>query len=209
MAAPAVELEQEPNMPAGHLAAMFNAKGPNANCLTACAASSQAIGEATELIRRGDADMMLSGGTHSMIHPFGVTGFNLLTASRTNNEHPREASRPFDRDRDGFVLGEGAAMVVLEELEHAKARGAKIYGEITGYGSTADAYRITDTHPEGRGATRCIQLALDDAGLNAEDIGYINAHGTSTNVNDRVETLAIKQSSASRPTRRRSPAPRA
>ncbi len=190
---PLIELEQEPNMPAGHLAAMFNAQGPNANCLTACAASSQAIGEASELIRRGDADVMLSGGTHSMIHPFGVTGFNLLTALSTNNDHPREASRPFDRDRDGFVLGEGAAMVVLEELEHAKARGAKIYGELTGYGSTADAYRITDTHPQGRGATRCIQLAMEDAGLNAEDVHYINAHGTSTSVNDRVETLAIKQ----------------
>jgi 3-oxoacyl-[acyl-carrier-protein] synthase II len=190
---PTVELEQEPNMPAGHLAAMFDAQGPNANCLTACAASSQAIGEALELIRRGDADVMLSGGTHSMIHPFGVTGFNLLTALSTNNEHPREASRPFDRDRDGFVLGEGASMVVLEELEHARRRGAQIYGELTGYGSTADAYRITDTHPEGRGAARCIQLALADARLNPEDIHYINAHGTSTTVNDKVETVAIKK----------------
>jgi 3-oxoacyl-[acyl-carrier-protein] synthase II len=190
---PTVELEQEPNMPAGHLAAMFDAQGPNANCLTACAASSQAIGEALELIRRGDADVMLSGGTHSMIHPFGVTGFNLLTALSTNNEHPREASRPFDRDRDGFVLGEGASMVVLEELEHARRRGAPIYGELTGYGSTADAYRITDTHPEGRGAARCIQLALADAGLNPDQIHYINAHGTSTSVNDKVETVAIKK----------------
>jgi 3-oxoacyl-[acyl-carrier-protein] synthase II len=190
---PTIELEQEPNMPAGHLAALFNAQGPNANCLTACAASSQAIGEAVEIIRRGDADAMLSGGTHSMIHPFGVTGFNLLTALSTNNDQPTKASRPFDRDRDGFVLGEGAAMVVLEELEHARRRGATIYGEVTGYGSTADAYRITDTHPEGRGATRCIELALADAGLNAEDIHYINAHGTSTSVNDRVETLAIKK----------------
>jgi 3-oxoacyl-[acyl-carrier-protein] synthase II len=189
---PTVELEQEPNMPAGHLAGMFNAQGPNANCLTACAASSQAIGEAVEIIRRGDADAMLSGGTHSMIHPFGVTGFNLLTALSTNNEHPTKASRPFDRDRDGFVLGEGAAMVVLEELEHAKKRGAQIYGEVTGYGSTADAYRITDTHPEGRGATRCIKLALEDAQLAPDAIHYINAHGTSTSVNDRVETLAIK-----------------
>jgi 3-oxoacyl-[acyl-carrier-protein] synthase II len=190
---PTVEMEQEPNMPAGHLAAMFDAQGPNANCLTACAASSQAIGEAVELIRRGEADVMLSGGTHSMIHPFGVTGFNLLTALSTNNEHPREASRPFDRDRDGFVLGEGASMVVLEELEHARARGATIYGELAGYGSTADAYRITDTHPEGRGAARCIELALADAGLNADDVHYINAHGTSTSVNDKVETLAIKK----------------
>ena len=190
---PTIELEQEPNMPAGHLAALFDAQGPNANCLTACAASSQAIGEAVEIIRRGEADAMLSGGTHSMIHPFGVTGFNLLTALSTNNEHPQQASRPFDRDRDGFVLGEGAAMVVLEEFEHARKRGAQIYGEVSGYGSTADAYRITDTHPEGRGATRCIQLALEDAGLNATDIHYINAHGTSTSVNDKVETLAIKQ----------------
>lgn len=190
---PTVELEQEPNMPAGHLAAMFDAQGPNANCLTACAASSQAIGEAAELIRRGDVDVMLSGGTHSMIHPFGVTGFNLLTALSTNNEHPQEASRPFDKDRDGFVLGEGASMVVLEDLEHARRRGAPIYGELTGYGSTADAYRITDTHPEGRGAAKCIQLALADAELNPSDIHYINAHGTSTSVNDRVETLAIKK----------------
>ena len=190
---PVGELEQEPNMPAGHLASMFDAQGPNANCLTACAASSQAIGEARELIRRGDADVMLSGGTHSMIHPFGVTGFNLLTALSTRNDNPQAASRPFDRDRDGFVLGEGAAMVVLEELEHARARGAKIYGEIKGYGSTADAFRITDTHPEGRGAIRCIQAALKDAGISAEQIQYINAHGTGTSVNDKVETLAIKK----------------
>jgi len=190
---PLTEVEQEPNMPAGHLAALFDAQGPNLNCLTACAASSQAIGEATELIRRGEADVMLSGGTHSMIHPFGVTGFNLLTALSTRNDEPARASRPFDRDRDGFVLGEGSAMVVLEELEHAKKRGATIYGEVLGYGSTADAYRITDTHPEGRGASACIRMALDDAGLGLGDIDYVNAHGTSTSVNDRVESLAIKQ----------------
>ena len=189
---PLAELEQEPNMPAGHLASMFDAEGPNANCLTACAASSQAVGEAVELIRRGDADAMLSGGTHSMIHPFGVTGFNLLTALSTRNDEPQRASRPFDRDRDGFVLGEGAAMVVLEELEHAKARGANIYGEILGYGSTADAFRITDAHPEGRGAASCIRMALADAECSVDQIDYVNAHGTSTSVNDRVETLAIK-----------------
>jgi 3-oxoacyl-[acyl-carrier-protein] synthase II len=190
---PVAELEQEPNMPAGHLASLFNAQGPNVNCLTACAASSQAVGEAVELIRRGEADVMLAGGTHTMIHPFGVTGFNLLTALSTRNDAPTRASRPFDRDRDGFVLGEGAGMVIIEALEQARARGAKIYGEIVGYGSTADAFRITDTHPEGRGAIRCIQMAMEDAGLAVEDVDYINAHGTSTTVNDKVETLAIKK----------------
>ena len=190
---PLIEMEQEPNMPASHLAALFDAEGPNSNCLTACAASSQAIGEATEMIRRGDVDLMLSGGCHSMIHPFGVTGFNLLGALSTSNDEPTRASRPFDRRRDGFVLGEGAGMLILEELEHAKRRGAKIYGELSGYGSTADAYRITDTHPEGRGAAKCLELCLAEAGLNAEDVHYINAHGTSTAVNDKVETLAIKR----------------
>jgi len=167
---PQTELEQEPNMPAGHLAGLFNAQGPNLNCLTACAASSQAIGEATEIIRRGDAEVMLSGGAHTMIHPFGVTGFNLLTALSTRNDSPETASRPFDKTRDGFVLGEGAGMVILE------------------------AYRITDIHPEGRGAVACIQMALKDAGLNTDQIDYINAHGTSTSVNDRVETMAVKKS---------------
>ena len=190
---PIAELEQEPNMPAGHLASLFGAQGPNLNCLTACAASSQAIGEATEIIRRGEVDVMLSGGTHTMIHPFGVTGFNLLTALSTFNENPQKASRPFDRNRDGFVLGEGAGMVVLEDLEFARARGARIYGEICGYGSTADAFRITDTHPEGRGAISCIRMALDDAQVARDKVDYINAHGTSTTVNDKVETLAIKQ----------------
>ncbi|HAN97082.1 MAG TPA: beta-ketoacyl-[acyl-carrier-protein] synthase II [Planctomycetaceae bacterium] len=191
---PILELEQEPNMPASHLAGLFDAQGPNVNCLTACAASSQAIGEATEIIRRGDADVMLSGGTHSMIHPFGVTGFNLLTAlSSGRNDEPTRASRPFDRLRDGFVLGEGSSMLVLEELEHARRRGAPILGEILGYGSTADAYRITDIHPEGRGAIGCMRMALADAGLSADDIDYVNAHGTSTQVNDKVETRACKE----------------
>jgi len=190
---PIVELEQEPNMPSAHLAALFNAQGPNINCLTACAASSQAIGEAVEIIRRGEADVMLAGGTHTMIHPFGVSGFNLLTALSTRNDEPTRASRPFDRDRDGFVLGEGSGMIVLESLDRAKARGAHIYGEVAGYGSTADAFRITDTHPEGRGAITCMKMALDDAGLNIGDIHYINAHGTSTTVNDKVESLAIRQ----------------
>jgi 3-oxoacyl-[acyl-carrier-protein] synthase II len=161
--------------------------------LTACAASSQAIGEAVEIIRRGEADVMLSGGAHSMIHPFGLTGFNLLTALSTRNDDPTKASRPFDRLRDGFVLGEGAAMVVLEDLERAKKRGAHIWGEVLGYGSTADAYRITDIHPEGRGAIGCMKMAIADAGLTPEQIHYVNAHGTSTQVNDKVETRACKE----------------
>jgi 3-oxoacyl-[acyl-carrier-protein] synthase II len=196
---PMTELEQEPNMPSGHLASMFDAQGPNANCLTACAASSQAIGEASEIIRRGDADVMLSGGTHSMIHPFGVTGFNLLTALSTSNDSPTKASRPFDRLRDGFVLGEGAAMIILEDLERAKQRGATIYGEILGYGSTADAYRITDIHPQGRGAIACMRMAIADAGINPDAVDYVNAHGTSTAVNDRVETLACKEVFGAKP----------
>lgn len=187
------EVEQEPNMTSGRVAGMFDLRGPNLNCLTACAASSQAIGEATDLIRRGDATAMLSGGAHSMIHPFGVTGFNLLTALSTRNDDPTTASRPFDKDRDGFVLGEGAGMLVLEDFEHARARGAHIYGEILGYGSSADAYRITDIPPDGRGAVRAIKMAFGDAGVGPEDIQYVNAHGTSTSVNDRVETHSVKQ----------------
>lgn len=190
---PIGELEQEPNMACAHIAAALGLTGPNQNCLTACAASSQAIGEATEIIRRGDADLMVSGGAHSMIHPLGLTGFNLLTALSTSYpDQPSKASRPFDRNRDGFILGEGAGILILEELEHAKKRGAKIYGEIVGYGSTADAFRTTDTHPEGRGAIAAIRLALKDAGMEPSQIDYINAHGTSTGVNDLVETKAIK-----------------
>jgi 3-oxoacyl-[acyl-carrier-protein] synthase II len=128
-----------------------------------------------------------------MIHPFGVTGFNLLTALSTYNENPQKASRPFDLNRDGFVLGEGCGMVILEELEHAKKRGARIYAELTGYGSTADAYRMTDSHPDGRGAIACMKAAIQDAHVNTSDIGYINAHGTSTQVNDQVETLSVKR----------------
>jgi 3-oxoacyl-[acyl-carrier-protein] synthase II len=190
---PIREAEQEPGTPSAHIASLFGARGLNANCLTACAASSQAIGEACELIRRGNADVILSGGTHSMIHPFGVMGFIRLTALSTRNDEPERASRPFDRDRDGFIIGEGAGMVVLEELEHALARGAKIHGEVAGYGSTADAFRITDSHDEGRGAIACLKEALADAKLRPEEIDYINAHGTSTSVNDSIETLAIKR----------------
>ena len=187
------ELEQEPGMSASHLANLLDCRGPNFNCLTACAASSQAIGEATEIIRRGDADVMVSGGAHSMIHPIGVTGFIKLTALSPSNDPPQKASRPFDRDRNGFIIGEGAGVVILEELEHAKRRGAKIYGEVAGYGTTADAFRVTDSHPEGRGAIACLDMALKDAEVKPTEVHYINAHGTSTDVNDRVETIAVKQ----------------
>ncbi len=190
---PTRESEQDPGGPAGHLAAVFGARGPNATCQTACSASAQAIGEATEVIRRGDADVMLAGGTHSMIHPLGLTGFILLTAMSTRNDEPARASRPFDRDRDGFVLGEGGGVLVLEELEHAKDRGAAILGEVAGHCSTADAFRLTDSHHEGRGAIAAMRGALADAGVDRGDVDYINAHGTSTPSNDSIETLAIKR----------------
>ncbi len=190
---PLVELEQEPNMPLAHLALLTGARGPAFNCLTACAASTQAIGEAAEILRRGDADVMISGGAHSMIHPFGVTGFNRLTALSTFNEDPPRASRPFDATRGGFVLGEGAGMVILETLDHAQQRGATILAEIAGYGSTADAFRITDQDPDGIGAVLAMEHALADAGLTPADIDYINAHGTGTRENDGNETLAIKK----------------
>ncbi|HZZ28907.1 MAG TPA: beta-ketoacyl-[acyl-carrier-protein] synthase family protein [Pirellulales bacterium] len=186
------ELELELNMPAAHLAALFNAQGPNANCIAACASSSQAIGEAADMIRSGEVDVMLAGGAHSMIHPFGISGFYRLSALSQRNDDPSHAVRPFDRDRDGFVVGEGAALVVLESLEHAQRRGAEIWAELTGYGSAQDAYRITDVHPHGRGAAACMSLALKDAGLRPEQINYVNAHGTGTVLNDKMETLAIK-----------------
>jgi 3-oxoacyl-[acyl-carrier-protein] synthase II len=187
------ELEQEPNMPLSHLALLTGARGPAFNCLTACAASTQAIGEATEILRRGDADVMIGGGAHSMIHPFGVTGFNRLTALSTANDDPPKASRPFDNCRGGFVLGEGAGMVILETLEHAQKRDATILAEVVGYGSTADAFRITDQHPDGEGAVVAMREALADAKLTPADIGYINAHGTGTKENDGNETNAIRQ----------------
>jgi 3-oxoacyl-[acyl-carrier-protein] synthase II len=186
------EFEQDPNMAAGHIACAFNIQGPTFNTLTACAASTQAIGEATNLIRRGDADIMVSGGTHSMIHPFGVTGFNRLTALSTRNDTCITASRPFDRTRDGFVLGEGAGMLILEEYEHALRRGAKILAEVAGFGSTADAFRITDIHEDGRGGIAAMRQALEDAGLQPKDIDYISAHGTGTEENDKIESLAIR-----------------
>ena len=186
------ELEQEPNMPLSHLALLTGARGPAMNCLTACAASPQAIGEATEILRRGDADVMIGGGAHSMIHPFGVTGFNRLTALSTLNENPVAASRPFDLQRGGFVLGEGAGMVILETLDHAQKRGAKILAEVVGYGSTADAFRITDQDPDGLGAIAAMREALADANLTPADVDYINAHGTGTKENDSNETTAVK-----------------
>ncbi len=186
------EAEQEMYAPSGHVANVFALDGPFASCQTACAASSQALGEALEIIRAGEADVMLAGGSHSMITPLGITGFNRLTALSQRNDSPTTASRPFDLTRDGFVIGEGAGMLVLEELDHAKARGANILAELTGYGSTADAYRMTDPHPEGKGAIRAMAEALSDAGLKPTDIGYINAHGTSTQANDAAETKAIK-----------------
>jgi 3-oxoacyl-[acyl-carrier-protein] synthase II len=189
---PLREPEVEMHTTIGHLGNIFALDGPNIACQTACAASSQAIGEAVELIRAGDADVMAAGGAHSMLHPLGIAGFNRLTALSQRNDSPRTASRPFDLTRDGFVIGEGAGIVVLEELEHAKKRGATIYGELTGYGTTADAYRMTDPHPQGKGAVRCMADALKDSGLKPADIGYINAHGTSTQANDSAETAAIK-----------------
>ena len=187
-----IELEQEPNMAVGHLATLFGAEGPAYDCLTACAASTQAIGEASLMIRRGDTDVMISGGSHSMVHPLGVTGFSRLTALSTRNDEYETASRPFDGTRDGFVIGEGAAVLILEEWEHAVARGATILAEVVGFGSTADAFRITDIHDEARGAIAAMRQAIADAGLTPEQIDYINAHGTSTGENDKCESMAVR-----------------
>ena len=197
------EIEQEPNMPLAHLGREFEVTGPAYNCLTACAASTQAIGEATDILRRGDADLMLSGGTHTMIHPLGVTGFNRLTALSQHDGDPTEASRPFDRTRGGFVMGEGSGMVVLETLAHAKARGATPLVEVLGYGSSCDAYRITDIQPDGRGAAAAMDMALEEAnprparpgrrGGDRAPIDYISAHGTGTKENDSIETRAVKR----------------
>jgi len=186
------ELGSDPSLTSGYLAAEFNAQGPNANFITACTSGSQAIGFAREILRRGEADVMLAGAAHSMIHPIGVTGFHRLGVLSTSNELGGGASRPFDRDRDGFVVGEGGAVIVLETLEHARARGAEILGELTGYSEGHDAFRITDAHPRGRGLAGCMRQAMDDAQLNLDDINYISAHGTGTLLNDRIETTAVK-----------------
>jgi len=189
---PMRELEQEPNMPAAHIAMLTGARGPTRSCLTACAASTQAVGEAAMLIRRGDADIMIAGGAHSMIHPLGLMGFNRLTALSTRNDSPETASRPFAASRDGFILGEGAAILILESLRSAKKRGIEILAEITGYGSSSDAFRVTDMHEQGRGAIQAMTAALADAGISYKDVDYINTHGTSTIENDSIETKAIK-----------------
>ena len=189
---PMRELEQEPNMPAAHIAVLTGARGPTRSCLTACAASTQSVGEATMLIRRGDADIMIAGGAHSMIHPLGLMGFNRLTALSTRNDSPETASRPFTASRDGFILGEGAAIVILESFTSAKKRGVEILAEVIGYGSSSDAFRITDMHEQGRGAIQAMTAALSDADISYKDVDYINTHGTSTTENDSVETKAIK-----------------
>ncbi|MCH7601127.1 MAG: beta-ketoacyl-[acyl-carrier-protein] synthase family protein [Planctomycetes bacterium] len=198
---PWLEIEQEPNMPASHIAREYGLRGPVYNCLTACAASTQAIGEATSMLKRGDADVMVSGGTHTMLHVLGVTGFSRLTALSTRNDDYKSAARPFDRTRDGFVMGEGSGIVILETLDHAQQRGAQPLAEIIGYGSSADAYRITDMHPEGEGPGGAIAQALDQAGIDPhalDDDGlplihYISAHGTGTKENDAIETRAVKK----------------
>jgi 3-oxoacyl-[acyl-carrier-protein] synthase II len=189
---PMRELEQEPNMPAAHIAMLTGARGPTRSCLTACAASTQAVGEAMMLIRRGDADVMISGGAHSMIHPLGLTGFGRLTALSRRNDSPQTASRPFSASRDGFVLGEGAAVLVLESLSSAEKRGVNILAEIIGYGSSSDAFRITDMHDQARGPIQAMNAALADAGVSYKDIDYVSTHGTSTIENDSIETMAIK-----------------
>tara|TARA_B100000745_G_scaffold262595_1_gene186796 strand:+ start:4321 stop:5562 length:1242 start_codon:yes stop_codon:yes gene_type:complete len=179
------------NLASGQVSILTGAKGPNSCVVTACATGTHSIGEAARFIQYGDADVMFAGGTESVITPLCVGGFNASKALSTRNDDPQGASRPFDKDRDGFVIGEGGGVVILEELEIAKKRGAKIYGEIIGYALNGDAYHITSTSPSGEGAARCLKLALNNAGINKEDVDYINAHGTSTAA-DATETQAIK-----------------
>lgn len=182
-----------PNMASGQISIMFGAKGPNTVLCTACAAGTHAIGEAFRVIQRGDADCMITGGCESVITPLAFAGFSTLKALSTRNDEPEKASRPFDKDRDGFVIGEGAGILVLEELEHALSRGARIHAEVLGYGLTGDAFHMTAPPDDGEGAANCMEMALSDAGLEPKDIDYINAHGTSTPLNDIVETRAIKK----------------
>ncbi|MEK5102099.1 beta-ketoacyl-ACP synthase II [Cytobacillus sp. FSL M8-0252] len=180
-----------PDMAAGQVSITLGAKGVNSCTVTACATGTNSIGDAFKVIQRGDADVMVTGGAEAPITRMSVAGFCANTALSTNPD-PATASRPFDKDRDGFVIGEGAGILILEELEHALARGANIYAEIVGYGSTGDAYHITAPAPEGEGGARAMKMALDDAGLTPEQIDYINAHGTSTDYNDKYETVAVK-----------------
>ncbi|MBO8143106.1 MAG: beta-ketoacyl-ACP synthase II [Thermodesulfobacterium sp.] len=182
-----------PNMAAGQVAILFGAKGPNTAVCTACAAGNHAIGEAFRLIREGKVKAMICGGTESIITPLCVAGFSVMKALSTRNDEPEKASRPFDAERDGFVIAEGCGILILEDLENAQKRGAKIYAELIGYGLNADAYHMTAPPPDGEGAARCMEIALKDAGISAKEVDYINAHGTSTPLNDAAETKAIKK----------------
>ncbi len=181
-----------PDMASGQIAIQTGAKGPNSCTVTACATGTHSIGDAFRIIARGQADVMLAGGSEAALCPMGLAGFISAKALSTRNDDPQKASRPFDRDRDGFVMGEGAGVLVLEGLEHALERGARIYGEIVGYGASGDAYHITSPAPEGEGAQRAMKEAIVDGGLDVSDVDYINAHGTSTEYNDLYETVAIK-----------------
>ncbi len=181
------------NMASGVVAIRYGFRGPNYCVVSACATGNHSIGDAFRIIQRGDADVMIAGGTESAITPLGIAGFASMKALSTRNDEPQKASRPFDSQRDGFVMGEGAGILVLEEYEHAKKRGAKIYAELKGYAATDDAFHVTAPCSDGEGAAMCMRLALKDASLNPEDIDYINAHGTSTPLNDKIETLAIKK----------------
>jgi 3-oxoacyl-[acyl-carrier-protein] synthase II len=181
------------NLASGHVSIRFGAKGPNLATCTACSASAHAIGESFEIIRRGDAEAMIAGGSEAAITPMSLGGFAALRALSTRNDNPRGASRPFDRDRDGFIIGEGAGILILEELEFARRRDAHIYAELVGYGTSADAYHITAPSEDGDGGVRVMKMAIRKAGIRPDEVNYINAHGTSTPYNDRLETMAIKK----------------
>jgi len=180
------------NLAPGHISIKYGAKGPNISSVSACATSTHSIGDAYHIIKRGDADAMIAGGTESVITPLGIGGFAAMKALSDRNDDPTAASRPFDKNRDGFVMGEGAGIVILEEYEAAKARGAKIYAEVVGYGMTGDAYHLTSPAPDGEGGARCMRMALKNAGVAPEQVSYINAHGTSTPIGDLYETMGIK-----------------